>query len=104
VPNLTLASGEVTRSHRLSVELIEASETPSVILVRWPAISSVTDPRSSTLWPTAIVSILAAAGGRLPGIRRRTVARHFFRTLHRGEAPDICPEPLGPAQSGDQRQ
>ena len=33
MPNLTLASGQITRSDQLTIELVLAIETPSTILI-----------------------------------------------------------------------
>ena len=35
--NVTLASGQITAADQLSVELVQAIDTPPVILIRWPA-------------------------------------------------------------------
>jgi hypothetical protein len=32
-----LATGQITSTETITVELIEANETPAVIIVRWPA-------------------------------------------------------------------
>ena len=46
----TLASGHVTTADTMSVELVETIETPTVVLLRWPAAPSVSDPDK---FPTA---------------------------------------------------
>jgi hypothetical protein len=40
-----LASGHINAVDRLVIELIEADETPAVVIVRWPAKASVLHPR-----------------------------------------------------------
>jgi hypothetical protein len=39
-----LASGQLTATETLTVELIEANETPAVIIVRWPSKATVFIP------------------------------------------------------------
>ena len=69
MPNLTLASGQITAADRLSVELVQAIETPSTILIRWPDAPSVTDPRKFGAVANAVVAILAEARARLATIK-----------------------------------
>jgi hypothetical protein len=40
-----LASAQLTAIHQLVIELIEADETPAVIIIRWPAKATVLHPR-----------------------------------------------------------
>jgi hypothetical protein len=37
----TLASGQITPSDALAVELVETDETPSAVIIRWPLKASV---------------------------------------------------------------
>ena len=68
MPNVTLASGQITLADQLSIELVRAKETPAVILLRWPAAPSVTDARRFAAVAAAITAILAEA--------RAAIARH----------------------------
>ena len=65
MPNLVLASGQITAADQLTVELVQATETPDAILLRWPAAPSVTDPRKFAAVANAITAILAEARARL---------------------------------------
>jgi hypothetical protein len=52
-----LASGQITEAASITVELVEADETPAAVLVRWP----------STARRTWAVLRLSAAGARVGG-------------------------------------
>jgi hypothetical protein len=43
-----LASGAITAADTITVELIEADETPAVVIVRWPVKPTVLHPRPVT--------------------------------------------------------
>jgi hypothetical protein len=62
MPNLTLAVGQITAADRLSIELVQAVETP-------PAILSVTDLRRFGAVANAVVAILAEARAALAKIK-----------------------------------
>ena len=64
-----LASGQVTAADTLSVELVETIETPTVVLLRWPAAPSVTDPDEFPTAARAVVSVLAEARAALAKIK-----------------------------------
>jgi hypothetical protein len=66
--NVVLASGQITQADQLIVELIQATETPTTILIRWPAAPSVTDPCKFGAVAGAWWQILAEA--------RAALARH----------------------------
>jgi hypothetical protein len=63
-----LASGAITAGDEISIELIEPTDTPAVIFVRWPLAPSVTDPGRFPATCNAILAILAAASVRLAEI------------------------------------
>jgi hypothetical protein len=56
-----LATGAVSRSDHLAVELIERPDTPTAILIKWPTQPTVTDPAKLTSTVAAIVRVLGAA-------------------------------------------
>jgi len=61
--------GEITAAgDTISIELVEAIETPSTILLVWPAAPSVSDPRKFGTVANAVVAILAQAKARLATI------------------------------------
>ena len=61
VPHLVLATGQITRSDQLVIELVRAIEAPAIILIGWPSAPTVTDntrrlpppwqPPSPRSWP-----------------------------------------------------
>jgi hypothetical protein len=63
------ASGQVTAADTLSVELVETIEPPTVVLLRWPAAPSVTDPDKFPTAARAVVSVLAEARAALAKIK-----------------------------------
>ena len=69
MPNLTLASGQITAADQLSIELVQATETPAAILIRWPGAPSVTDPHKFAAVANVITTILAEARARLATIK-----------------------------------
>jgi hypothetical protein len=66
-----LASSQITASERILVELIEADETPAVIIVRWPAKPTVCHPRRFPDTAAVIVRLFSEAHTVLAGIRAR---------------------------------
>jgi hypothetical protein len=69
---LSLASGRVTPSDTIVVELYQPADSPRFVLVVWPAAPSVTstDPRGLASVASAIAHVLAAAQTRLATIRK----------------------------------
>ena len=65
-----LASGQITNAEILTVELVEADETPAVVIIRWPLKATVLHPRRSSPAAEAAARIFAAAVVRLAQIRR----------------------------------
>jgi hypothetical protein len=51
------------------VELVETIEPPTVVLLRWPAAPSVTDPDKFPTAARAVVSVLAEARAALAKIK-----------------------------------
>ena len=46
----TLASGQITAVDTLIIELVEADETPAVVIIRWPDKPTVLHPRRFLTW------------------------------------------------------
>jgi hypothetical protein len=71
----TLAAGQITKPDRLSVELHQPSDSPAVVLLRWPEASSVCEPNPRALAAVAasMVRVMAEAQARLAqiGAKRR---------------------------------
>jgi hypothetical protein len=66
----TLAESQVTAFNMISIELVEADETPAVVIVRWPAKPSVFHPRLFPAAADTAARIFAAAVVRLAAIKR----------------------------------
>jgi hypothetical protein len=56
-----LASGHINPSDNLTIELVEAHETPAVVIVRWPAEASVFHPSRFASGANKVAHIFAAA-------------------------------------------
>ena len=65
-----LATGQITAGHSLIVELVEADETPAVVIIRWPAKPSVLHPYRFGTAADIAARTFAAAAVRLAQIRR----------------------------------
>ena len=68
--NITpLASGQVTAADTLTIELVKPLDMPAVVIIRWPAQPSITDPRTFSPTASAAMRILATAVTQLAAIR-----------------------------------
>jgi len=67
----TLAEGHVTAADTLTIELVEALEIPSVILLRWPDSPSVADPIRFEATANAVVALIATAVAYMAMIRQQ---------------------------------
>ena len=65
----TLATAQLSATDTLTIELIEADETPAVVIVRWPLKPSVLHPRRFPAADTA-ARVFAAAVVKLAQLRR----------------------------------
>jgi hypothetical protein len=65
-----LASGAVTAVDTITIELVEADETPAVVIVRWPSKPSVLHPHRFGVAADVAARTFAAAAVRLAQIRR----------------------------------
>jgi hypothetical protein len=64
-----LASGQITRTDELLVELLEPDELPASILITWPQAPSVVDPRRFGTTANAVARLMATAITKLAEIR-----------------------------------
>jgi hypothetical protein len=70
MPNLTLATGRLTASgDRLTIELVQANETPASVIFRWPPGPSISTPKEMDRVVAATMQVLAAARVKLSQIR-----------------------------------
>jgi hypothetical protein len=65
-----LAHGQDTPTETIIVELLEADQTPAVIIVRWPNKPSVFHPRRFPGAADSAARVFAAAAVRLAAIKR----------------------------------
>jgi hypothetical protein len=65
-----LASGQLTSTETIIVELIETDETPAVVIVRWPSKPSVFHPRRFPDLAAMVARLFAEAATHLASIRR----------------------------------
>jgi hypothetical protein len=65
-----LASGQISSTETIIVELIEANETPAVVIVRWPSKPSVFHPRRFPDVAAMVARLFAEAATRLAAIKR----------------------------------
>ena len=64
-----LASGAITATDTITVELIEADETPAVVIVRWPDKATVLHPRRFPDAAAVIARLFAEAHTVLASIK-----------------------------------
>jgi hypothetical protein len=64
-----LASGQLTPSESITVELVEADETPAVVIVRWPAKPTILHPRRFPDTAAVTARLFAEAATTLAAIR-----------------------------------
>jgi len=60
-----LATGRVTAADIITVTYVEPDGSPPIIVVRWPARPSVTDPRKLQSVANSVMEVLAAAVAKL---------------------------------------
>ena len=65
-----LASGQLTAVDMITVELVEADETPAVVIVRWPVKPTVLHPHRFGTAADIAARTFAVATVRLAAIKR----------------------------------
>jgi hypothetical protein len=65
-----LATGQINGRDKITVELIEADETPAVVIVRWPSKPTVLHPQRIPTAADVSARTFAAAAVRLAAIKR----------------------------------
>jgi hypothetical protein len=66
-----LAAAQLTAVDSISIELIEAAETPAVVIIIWPAKPTVCHPGRFPELATTIAKLAAEAHTKLAGIKSR---------------------------------
>jgi hypothetical protein len=64
-----LAEGEINASGGITVELVEADETPAAVIIRWPAKPTVVHPRRFSDTAAVIARLFAEAHTKLAAIK-----------------------------------
>jgi hypothetical protein len=67
----TLASGQITAVDTLIIELVEADETPAVVIVRWPVKATVIHPRRFPDTASIVVQLFAEAHTALAAMKAK---------------------------------
>ena len=65
-----LASGQITNTDSVTVELVEADETPAVVIIRWPLKPSMLHARRFPAAADVTARTFAAAVVQLAAIKR----------------------------------
>jgi hypothetical protein len=64
-----LASSQITPSDTLAIELVEADETPTVVIIRWPVKATVCHPRRFPDTAATLARLFAEAATTLASIK-----------------------------------
>jgi hypothetical protein len=64
-----LASSQINASDTLAIELVEADETPAVVIIRWPVKATILHPRRFPDTAAAVAQLFARAHIVLAAIR-----------------------------------
>jgi hypothetical protein len=70
-PVTVLASAHINGADLITIELVEADETPGVILIRWPVKATVMHPRRFPDTAAVVARLFAEAHTVLAGIKSR---------------------------------
>jgi hypothetical protein len=65
-----LASSQINASDTLAIELIEADETPAVVIIRWPLKATVCHPRRFPDTAAMLARLFAEAATRSASIKQ----------------------------------
>lgn len=66
-----LASSQITAVDIITVELVEADETPTVVIIKWPAKATVLHPRRFPDTAAALARLFSTAHTELARIKAR---------------------------------
>jgi hypothetical protein len=66
-----LASGQLTATETITIELIEADQTPAVVIIRWPSKPSVIHPHRFPDTAATLTRLFAEAATALASIKAR---------------------------------
>jgi hypothetical protein len=66
----TLAEGRLTAVGTITIELVEADETPAVVIVQWPPQPTVLHPRRFPDTAAVVARLFAEAATRLAALKK----------------------------------
>jgi hypothetical protein len=66
-----LATGRITNAEAVTIELVEADETPAVVIVKWPDKPTVLHPRRFSDAAAAVARLFASASTELASVKAR---------------------------------
>lgn len=64
-----LASSQINESDTITIELVEADETPAVVIIRWPVKATVLHPRRFPDTAAMLARLFAGAATTLASIK-----------------------------------
>jgi hypothetical protein len=64
-----LGEAQITAVDTITIELVEADETPAVVIIRWPLKATVCHPRRFPDTAAMIARLFAEAATKLAGIK-----------------------------------
>jgi hypothetical protein len=74
-PRIVLAEGSISHSDRMAIELLDARETPKMIMIRWPAQATPVQPEAYADCASKIMRLFAKASVELARIRARRLTK-----------------------------
>jgi hypothetical protein len=66
-----LATGRITGAEIITITHVEWSDSPPVVMIRWPGQPSLTDPNRLPAVANELMAIMAAANAKLHAIQRQ---------------------------------
>jgi hypothetical protein len=66
-----LATGRITGAEIITITQVEWSDSPPVVMIRWPGQPSLTDPNRLPAVANELMAIMAAANAKLDAIQRQ---------------------------------
>ena len=80
-----LATGRITGAEIITITHVEWSDSPPVVMIRWPGQPSLTDPNRLPAVANELMAIMTAANAKLDAIQRQQP--HSVRNGHGARSP-----------------
>jgi hypothetical protein len=104
-----LATGRITGAEIITITHVKWSDSPPVVMIRWPGQPSLTDPNRLPAVADELMAIMAAANAKLDAIQRQqpysgrknhgsTSSQGFLGSRSLRAGPDAVPELTSKAQ------